>query len=153
MKGYAPGDTQGSQDPCGPFQKKWVKSVTLEVKNKNQFESMLSIKILTLMIQVSQNVDEKWKEGNTFLKILNSFQLFCIFCSITGFFQDGICLEIHIFSTQFYICIDNIYIKEKFDIKIGHICVIYWEFWLFKANLSTCFFIFTTKSFYKNLIR
>ena len=33
--------------------------MTLEVKNKNQFESMLSIKKLTLMIQVSQNVDEK----------------------------------------------------------------------------------------------
>ena len=33
--------------------------MTLEVKNKNQFESMVSIKILTLMIQVSQNVDEK----------------------------------------------------------------------------------------------
>ena len=33
--------------------------MTLEVKNKNQFESMLSIKVLTLMIQVSQNVDGK----------------------------------------------------------------------------------------------
>ena len=33
--------------------------MTLEVKNKNQFESVLSIKIITLMVQVSQNVDEK----------------------------------------------------------------------------------------------
>ena len=89
---------------------------------------MLSIKILTLMIQVSQNVDGNWKEENTFLKILNSFQPFFIFYLITGFFQNGICLEIHIFSTQFYICIDNIYIMEKIDIKIGHFYVIYWEF-------------------------
>ena len=69
-----------------------------------------------------------------------------------GSFQNGMCLQIHIFSKQFYICIDNIYVKEKIDIKIGHFYVIYWEFWFFKANLSTCFFIFTSRSFYKNLI-
>ena len=69
-----------------------------------------------------------------------------------GSFQNGMCLQILIFSKQFYICIDNIYAKEKIDIKIGHFYVIYWELWLFKANLSTCFFIFTSRSFYKNLI-
>ena len=61
------------------------------------------------------------KRRKHFCENFEFISTFLYFCLITGFFQDGIGLEIHIFSTQFYICIDSIYIKEKFDIKNGHI--------------------------------
>ena len=46
-------------------------------------------------------------------------QPFYILCLHTGFFQDRIFLELHIFSIQFYICVDNIYIKEEYDTKLA----------------------------------
>ena len=40
-------------------------------------------------------------------------------------FQNEIFLQKHVFSLQYYICIDKIYIKGKFGIKISHIIAIY----------------------------
>ena len=54
--------------------------------------------------------------------------------------------NIHV-SHKFYICIDNMYVKENFDIKMA-ILMLFTETFGFLKQISSSLFIFTSNSFF-----